>query len=127
MYRSVVADAGDQPKVVRQVMFLGGEEYTTKPLDGCDVIERPSFRLWVEKFRVKMAQVADARLKGRQAPIALDASAGIATTESKPEAEAEPEPEKAKAKSKSKKSGGDVAPDTQTETGGNVAADTKGA
>lgn len=126
MYRSVVADAGDQPKVVRQVLFLGGEEYTTKPLDGCDVIERPSFRLWVEKFRAKMAQVAEARLKGRQAPIALDASAGIAAPESKPE----PEPEKAKskAKSKSKESGGDVASDTQSTTSGaDTAAETKGA
>jgi len=63
-------DAG-RPAIVREVMFLGDERFSTKPLDGLDTVEPPDFKTWVRKnaaFRAKLGEKRTAALAAKDAP-----------------------------------------------------------
>ena len=91
-------DAG-RPTVIREVLFLADERFSTKPLDGLSNVEPPDFKTWVRKnaeFRAKLGEKRSAALAAQAAsaepaPVAEPAKeAAPAITPTAPAAEPEP-------------------------------------
>lgn len=107
----VEIDAG-RPPIVREVLFLADERYSTKPIDGLDSVEPPDFKAWVRKnaaFRAKLHEK-------RAAAIASKAPAAEAKPVAEPApAVTQPEPEKAPEPAKKRKTTLAVVPEPVVE------------